>query len=112
MLRLSRKADVDPHTRLITSIYLPEEEFAVLAAWLPGVRVKKLRHRLQRLPGVAMLIDEFRGELDGLIMAEAEFDTPEQLASFTMPEFAVREVTDDPRFTGGYLVKNGLPEDV
>ena len=112
MLRLSRKADVDPHTRLITSIYLPEEEFAVLAASLPGVRVKKLRHRLQRLPGVAMLIDEFRGELDGLIIAEAEFDTPEQLASFTMPDFAVREVTDDPRFTGGYLVKNGLPKDV
>ena len=45
-------------------------------------------------------------------MAEVEFDTPEQLASFTMPDFAVREVTDDPHFTGGYLVKNDLPEDV
>jgi hypothetical protein len=36
------KADVDVHTRLITSIYLPEEEFAILAAALPGVRIKKL----------------------------------------------------------------------
>ncbi len=112
MLRLSRKADVDPYTRLVTSIYLPEEEFAVLAASLAGIRVKKLRHRLQRLPDVVMLIDEFRGELDGLIMAEAAFDTPQRLASFTMPDFAVREVTDDPRFTGGYLVKDGLPKDV
>lgn len=112
MLRLSRKADFDRHTRLVTSIYLPEEEFAVLAASLPGARIKKLRHRLQPLPGAAMLVDEFQGELAGLVLAEAEFKTPEQLAAFAMPDFAVREVTDDPRFTGGYLVKNGLPKDL
>ncbi len=112
MLRLSRKADVDPHTRLVTSIYLPEEEFAVLAASLPGVRVKKLRHRLHRLADVVMLIDEFRGKLDGLIMAEAEFETPDLLVAFPMPDFAMREVTHDQRFTGGYLVKNGPPKDL
>ena len=111
-LRLSRKADVDPHTRLVTSIYLPEEEFAVLAASLPGVRIKKLRHRLQSLPGVLMLVDAFQGELDGLIMAEAEFKTSDLLAAFPIPDFAMREVTDDPRFTGGYLVKYGLPKDL
>ena len=112
MLRLSRKADVDAHTRLITSIYLPEEEFAVLAASLPGVQIKKLRHRLQHLPGVLMLVDEFQGELDGLILAEAAFETPDLLAAFPMPDFALREVTDDPRFTGGNLVKNGPPKDL
>jgi CYTH domain-containing protein len=110
MLRLSRKADIDLHTRLITSIYLPEEEFAVLAA-LPGARISKLRHRLHSPPGVAMLVDEFQGELDGLIMAEAEFKTRDLLLAFTIPDFAVREVTDDPRFNGGNLVKYGLPED-
>ena len=36
MLRLSRKADVDIHTRLITSIYLPEEEFAALLELFAG----------------------------------------------------------------------------
>src|SRR6476659_2717208 len=41
MLRLSRKADVDAQTRLITSIYLPEEEFAVLAGTLKGGRLTK-----------------------------------------------------------------------
>ena len=49
-LRLSRKADVDSRTRLITSIYLPEEEFAVLAASLPGLRIEKLRHTLRSRP--------------------------------------------------------------
>ena len=110
MLRLSRKADVDLHTRLITSIYLPEQEFAVLAA-LPGVRIRKLRHRLHSPPGVAMLVDEFQGELDGLIMAEAEFKARDLLLAFTAPDFAAREVTDDPRFNGGNLAKYGLPKD-
>jgi len=111
MLRLSRKADLDVHTRLITSIYLPEEEFAVLAVSLPGIRIRKLRHRLRSVPGVMLLVDEFQDELAGLLIAEAEFKTPDMLAAFAMPDFAVREVTEDPRFTGGSLVRDGLPRD-
>jgi CYTH domain-containing protein len=110
-LRLSRKADVDTRTRLITSIYLPEEEFAVLAASLQGVPLRKLRHKLQSPPNVAIHVDEFQDVLEGLIMVEAEFSTADMLATFPMPDFAVREVTDDPRFSGGYLVRNGLPKD-
>src|SRR5260221_8123351 len=45
-LRLSRKADVDSRTRLITSIYLPEDEVVVLATVLEGGRITKLRHIL------------------------------------------------------------------
>lgn len=112
ILRLSRKADVDKHTRLITSIYLPEDEFAVLAESLPGGRIKKIRHRLHSVPGVMLLVDEFQGELAGLFLAEAEFKTQEQLEAFLAPQFTVCEVTDDPRFTGGHLVKYGLPEDL
>ena len=78
---------------------------------LPGVRIKKLRHRLQRLSGIVIAVDEFQGELEGLVIAEAEFDTPERLAAFDMPEFAVREITDDLRFTGASLARNGLPKD-
>lgn len=111
MLRLTRKADVDAHTRLLTSIYLPEDEFALLARTLQGVRINKLRHRLKPQQGIVMSVDEFQGELAGLIMAEAEFDTPEQLASYPAPDIAVREVTNDPRFTGGQLAKYGLPKD-
>ena len=111
MLRLSRKGDVDSRTRLVTSIYLPEGEFAVLAASLPGLRIRKIRHRLKAPPGIVLSADEFRGDLEGLRMVEAEFDTAERMASFAMPDFAIREVTDDPRFSGGHLAANGLPED-
>ena len=110
-LRLSRKADVDAQTRLITSIYLPESEFTVLAATLPGARIKKIRHRLKTTEGIVLSADEFQGPLAGLRMVEAEFDTPERMASFAMPGFAIREVTEDPRFSGGHLATHGLPQD-
>jgi CYTH domain-containing protein len=109
MLRLSRKADIDAYTRLITSIYLPEEEFAVLAKLLPGARIRKVRHRLRSVPGAEMLIDEFQGSLAGLILAEAAFEAPEHMAAFVAPDFVLQEVTTDPRYTGGHLVKLGVP---
>ncbi len=112
ILRLSRKADVDKHTRLITSIYLSEEEFSVLAMSLQGNHIRKLRHRLRSAPGITLLVDEFQGELEGLFIAEAEFKSQEQLEAFETPNFAVHEVTDDPRFTGGNLVRYGLPIDL
>ena len=109
MLRLTRKADLDRHTRLITSIYLPEDEFAVLAASLQGSRINKVRHRLHPVAGVAFIVDEFEGELEGLFIAEAEFKTQAELEACASPEFALCEVTDDPQYTGGHLVKQGLP---
>jgi len=110
-LRLSRKADVDARTRLVTSIYLTEDEFAVLAASLPGRRLEKLRHRLLSPPGIVQSVDEFLGELKGLMMLEAEFDRPELTGAFAVPDFVLREVTDDPRYTGGHLVRHGLPKE-
>jgi len=110
--RLSRKADIDLHTRLVTSIYLPEEEFAVLAACLTGVWLQKLRHRLKGFPAVLLSVDEFRGDLAGLIMVEADFDSAQAMEAFPMPDFAFREVTADARFSGGYLVRDGLPKDM
>ncbi len=31
------------------------------------------------------------------------------MAAFAMPDFAIREVTDDPRYRGGNLAGHGLP---
>ena len=110
MRRLGRKADVDATTRLLTSIYLQPEEFALLAD-LPGLRLSKTRHHLRAPPGVALSIDRFHGALEGLILAEAEFDDVERLKAFPMPDFALCEVTDDPRYGGACLARQGLPKD-
>lgn len=108
MRRLTRKADVDAATRLLTSIYLSPQEFTLLAD-LPGQRIRKIRNRLAEEGGVMVSVDRFEGPLAGLILAEAEFETAEALAAFPHPDFALREVTSDLRYAGGALVRDGLP---
>ena len=51
----------------------------------------------------------FGGELEGLILAETEFPSEEEMRAHPIPDFAVRDVSDDVRYTGGWLVENGLP---
>ena len=109
VLRLSRKGDVDACTRLVTSIYLSETEFALLSTTLPGRCLTKLRHRLPREDGVVLMVDEFEGELAGLMLVEAEFNSEERMFAFVPPAFAGREITSDPRFTGAVLAEHGLP---
>jgi CYTH domain-containing protein len=89
---------------VITNIYLTPEEYDVLAA-LPAVELRKRRHHFGRYS-----IDVFEGPLHGLVLAEAEFASPEELRAHPDPDFAVRDVTDDVRYTGGWLVENGLPQ--
>jgi CYTH domain-containing protein len=50
-------------------------------------------------------IDVFLGELRGLILAETDFDTDEEMDSFTAPPFVVADVSHDERFTGARLVE-------
>jgi CYTH domain-containing protein len=107
--RLTKKADLGPDRRLITSVYLDEAEFSLLAD-LPGRRLTKVRHHLG-VEDTALSVDVFEGALAGLILAEAEFRTDAEAASFPSPEFAEREVTGDPRYTGGVLAWSGLPDD-
>ena len=107
--RLGRKADVDAHTRLLTSIYLSSEEFSLLSS-LPGRILRKTRHHIGLVNGVEMSVDEFEGDLAGLVMAEAEFDDAAAMATYPSPDFAIREVTEDTRYSGGRLVAEGLPD--
>jgi CYTH domain-containing protein len=106
--RLTRKADVDATRRLLTTIYLSPQEFALLSG-LPGMIIRKTRHRLVTESGVTISVDRFDGALAGLILAEREFETDAEMAAFVPPDFCVREVTDDLRYTGGVLIRDGLP---
>lgn len=83
---------------LITTIYLTEGEFRLLSM-LPGKMLSKVRYSV---PPVG--IDVFEGALEGLRLAEAEFEYDEEANAFVVPDFVLREVTGDVRFTGGQLV--------
>jgi len=106
--KLGRKADLTAAKRLITTIYLSAPEFALLSA-LPGARLEKLRHRVIDLDGRAITLDEFGGDLAGLILAEVEFADDAAMNAYRPPGFLGPEVTDDPRYTGGELAMHGLP---
>jgi CYTH domain-containing protein len=82
----------------ITNMYLSREEFDVLTK-LPARSLAKTRHSVRPFG-----IDVFEGTLDGLIVAEAEFNSDKEASSLVIPSFVQEEVTDDSRFTGGSLV--------
>ena len=48
--------------------------------------------------------DVFEGTLEGLRLAEAEFNSAAKADAFVLPDFILQEVTSDVRFTGGQLV--------
>jgi CYTH domain-containing protein len=83
----------------ITTMNLTREEFG-LPAQLPSARLTKTRHSIEPFG-----IDVFDGELQGLILAEAECDSAEAANAMELPPFALREVSIDPRFTGGALAR-------
>jgi CYTH domain-containing protein len=93
----------------LTTIYLTEEEYNVLAA-LPAHAVEKTRYSVPPFG-----IDVFTGNLAGLILAEAEFRSAEEAAALMLPPFLAHEITSDPRFTGGALsltTREGLIADL
>jgi CYTH domain-containing protein len=83
---------------LITSIHLTESEFCLLAQ-IPGKMLSKVRYSVPPFG-----IDVFEGSLQGLRLAEAEFNSAAEVDALTVPDFILHEVTDDERFTGGQLV--------
>jgi CYTH domain-containing protein len=83
----------------ITTMYLTKEEFGVLAH-LSAQTLHKTRYSVPPFG-----IDVFEGTLEGLLLAEAEFDSSSAAAALTLPSFILREVTEDERFTGGQLVR-------
>jgi CYTH domain-containing protein len=84
---------------LITNTYLSEAEYELLAT-LPAAVLAKTRLSIPQ-----MAVDVFEAQLEGLVLAEAEFDTDEEARAFRPPLAPVAEVTDDIRFTGGSLVR-------
>ncbi len=89
---------------LITTMYLTEAEFQLLAN-LPAKMLTKTRYSVPPFG-----IDVFEDALTGLVLAEAEFNSTEEASALSLPPFIVREVTEDPRFTGDELVRASTEE--
>jgi CYTH domain-containing protein len=94
-----RRAISSPEVISLTTIYLSEEEYAVLAD-LDASELVKTRWRWTA-GGRTLTVDIFHGCLEGLVLAEVELGVDED--RLAMPEGAVADVTDDNRYAGGAL---------
>jgi CYTH domain-containing protein/CHAD domain-containing protein len=82
------------------------------AAWphTAGRRVVKTRHRIA-LDRHVVELDVFAENLHGLVFAEVEFGSREDLDAFEPPDWFGPEVTDDGRYTNASLALHGRPEE-
>jgi CYTH domain-containing protein len=88
----------------ITNMYLSKDEFCILAQ-LSAKQLNKTRYSVPPFG-----IDVFEDRLEGLILAEVEFESASEADALVLPSFIVREVSADPRFTGGRLVRASRQE--
>lgn len=91
--------DTGAQQGFITTIYLTEPEFLTLAV-LPASTLRKTRYSVPPFG-----IDVFTGPLEGLMLAEAEFESAAEAEALMLPPFIAHEVSTDVRFTGGRLVR-------
>ena len=89
---------------LITSMYLSPQEYARLQP-LPARELAK-----SRLSIPPFGVDVFEGQLEGLILAEVEFEIRSDADAFVPGIDVVAEVTSDVRFSGGRLVSTTAAE--
>lgn len=107
--KLTKKfADVTHETRPVVSIELTREEHDALRT-LPGLDLSKTRH-YDTFSGHPFHVDVFAGPLTDLVVCEHESDSLAALHAVCPPPYALVEVTDDPFFTGGALVRTGAQE--
>jgi CYTH domain-containing protein len=93
---------------VITNTYLSAQEYEVFSIF-EGNELRKNRYSFEH-EGRSFGIDVFLGALWGLILAETEFETDEEMRDFKLPSFAVADVTNDLLFTGGRLVELSFEE--
>ena len=89
----------DPRCRQTTTIYLPQDEAAALGS-LGGLRTTKRRYKLKE-QGWTFCIDawESPASAQGALLAEVEAPSIAELEQIVVPPWALREVTDDARYT-------------
>ena len=81
------------------TIPLKESEFLALSK-VDGKRLSKIRYFYPYNNRIGE-IGVFQEALSGLVLVDFEFETPEEMDSFSMPEFCLADVTQEEILAGG-----------
>jgi|SRR5437588_7182286 len=95
--------------RVEEELEIDERRFGALWALTEGRRLQKVRYLMPVPDGPVIELDVYREELDGLMVAEIEFESPEAAAAFEPPAWFGREVSDDPAYKNNRLAMDGVP---
>lgn len=94
-----------------------EEEFVIdgprferLWPATEGRRIEKTRYKIPLDDGLVLELDVFAGALEGLVLAEVEFDSVDAAHAFRPPEWLRPEVTEDRRYQNSRLALHGAPD--
>lgn len=93
-----------------TEVELPVAGPDAQALWelTDGRRIEKTR-RVMRVGGVDAEVDEYTGDLAGLVVVEVEFADEDASRAFEPPPWFGRELTGDPAYANRSLASDGLP---
>ena len=87
---------------------ITEAEFIEQWTDTEGKRVRKVRYEIQH-DELTIELDIYSGNLEGLVIAEVEFETEEESYRFKPPEWFDEEVTHDERYKNRNLALHGKP---
>jgi adenylate cyclase len=90
-------------------IELSPDQFNTLWLGTEGRRIEKIRYQINE-GDQKIELNVFRGNLEGLVLAEVEFPSREKSEEFEPPDWLGDEVTEDIRFKNQNLAQ-GAPKD-
>ena len=86
-------------------IYISEKEYNDLLNKTEGLILSKTRYRVP-VGDLLMEIDFFHRDYEGLSYMEIEFENTEEANKFETPDWVIKELTYDKRFTNAKLAKS------
>ncbi len=90
-------------------IGLSDEHFELLWPLTESRRLRKDRRVYSLAEGRVAELDSYHGKLEGLLVAEVEFDSESECADFVAPTWLGREVTGERRYSNQALAADGRP---
>jgi len=96
-------------TREESEVELTDEQARELWHLTESRRVRKTRYRVEH-EGMTLEVDVYAGGLDGLVVAEVEFDSDAASDEFEPPDWFGRELTGERAYENERLAIDGLPE--
>lgn len=87
---------------------LTKESYEHMCGKADGILIKKTRYLIPLTDRLTIELDVFSGELEGLLLAEVEFETEEEANSFIPPAWFGEDVTFSDKYHNSILSKSGL----